>query len=883
MASGQRARSVDEGHSRALPSSVSPRPPDLFVPRARLDQFLDAVPTTPVNLLIAPAGSGKTAAAAAWSARVNQATRRNTVAWARGDQGTVISAQVEAMRCPEQPDGPTVVVVDDVHLMPEDSRDALGAILAADPDSVRLLLIGRQEPDLVPISAALTGAVRALRVDDLRFDEHEAAELVRAHHPGASLDDVAAVLEQADGWAAALVLGSRALAGSADIADARASLVATRQPVLDYLLHEVFETLPADLAQVLLATCQQAHVTAEESVLLSGLTEAPTLLDQAAAAGLLVTGYRDESEPGVAGWRYHPLLLDLLRRRTAPTGPDWAVVVSAHHRAAAAYADRRDAELAIRHAGLTGDLDLQLRVLREFGPELISRRRFGVLGAVLAGIPLDIRSQHPDLLVVQAILLRAQGRVDAAKATADQVLALDARSRRDPVPRNTEAQLALLEVWQARYGWRAAQPALERAGRVLGCRHDATVSAHDLSGLSPVTAAWLTLDVAYFQTWLGEFELAAIHVQDVAMYAQQVDLPSLTRSTLAGRAVLEMVDGAYQSALTTAEAALLIDPDARSDAATARIHLSRGWALLQELRLAEAEEALAQFHQTPSGVMDPLLLTFGRLLRACVLTALGEAAEARRVLDTRGDVPVRLPQYLARLDRLVRLLIAVAMGDLATVDALAPAMRAVGAEAEARLTEALGVGLGGDEPRAVRLLTELLPTTIDAPVTVALSSAVARAAMLQRIGTPGSVQAAAELVPDLLTRAAPQRLIWMLAFGSLISPSFADLIAANATGPDPHPFAVPAAAAVGSLRRSYPDVGRHRELGFGADDPRAPLTARELDVLEQLSLGGGNADLARALFVSENTVKTHLASIYRKLEVDRRVDALRVARAHGLL
>lgn len=883
MASGQRTRPAGEARSHALPSSVTPRPPELFVPRARLDAFLDTVPATPVNLMIAPAGSGKTAAAAAWSARVNRSSRHTTVAWARGDQAAVVSAQVEAMRCPEQPAGPTVVVIDDVHLMSDESRDALGAILDADPDSVRLLLIGRQEPDLVPISAALTGSVRALRVDDLRFDEDEAADLVRAHHPGAGLDDVAAVLEQADGWAAALVLGSRALAGSADIADARASLVATRQPVLDYLLHEVFETLPADLAQVLLSTCQQAHVTAEESVLLSGTPDAPALLDQAAAAGLLVTGYRDESEPGLAGWRYHPLLLDLLRRRTAPTGPDCSVVVSAHHRAAATYVDRRDPEPAIRHAGLTGDLDLQLRVLREFAVELISQCRFDVLSTVLAGIPLDIRSRHPDLLVVQAILLRGQGRIDAAKATADKVLALDARDLQEPVPRTTEAQLAMLEVWQARYGWRAAEPALERAGRVLGCRHDAEVSAHDLSGLSPVSAAWLTLEVAYFQTWLGEFELAAIHVQDVAMYAQQVDLPLLTRSTLAGRAVLEMVDGAYQSALTTAEAALLIDPGARADAASARIHLSRGWALLQELRLAEADEALAQFHQTPSGVMDPLLLTFGRLLRACVLTARGEAAEARRVLDTRGDVPVRLPYYLARLDRLVRLLIAVAMGDLATVDALAPAMRALGAEAEARLTEALGVGLGGDEPRAVRLLTDLLPATVDAPVTVALSSAVARAAMLQRIGTPGSVQAAGDLIPDLLTRAAPQRLIWMLAFGSLISPTFGDLIAANASSPSPHPFADPAAAAVGGLRRSYPDVGRHRELGFGSDDPRSPLTARELEVLGQLSLGGGNADLARALFVSENTVKTHLASIYRKLEVDRRVDALRVARAHGLL
>jgi LuxR family maltose regulon positive regulatory protein len=883
MASGQRARPTGVARANVIPPSVTPRPPELFVPRARLGEFLDTVPTTPVNLMIAPAGSGKTAAAAAWSARVNQASGRTTVAWTRGDQDAAIAAQVEAMRCPEQPDGPGVVVIDDVHLMSDRSRDALASILVADPDSVRLLLIGRQEPDLVPISAALTGSVRALRVDDLRFDEAAAADLVRAHHPDADPDDVAAVLEQADGWAAALVLGSRALAGSADIADARASLAATRQPVLDYLLHEVFETLPDDLAQVLLTTCQQTHVTAEESILLSGRPDAPTLLDQAAAAGLLVTGYRDESDASLTGWRYHPLLLDLLRRRTAPTGPDWAVVVDAHHRATEAYADRRDAELAVRHAGLTGDLDLQLRVLREFASDLISQRQYDVLGTVLAGIPLDIRTRHPDLLVVQAILLRGQGRIDAAKATADRVLALDARSLRDPISRDTEAQLALLEVWQARYGWREAEPALERAGRVLGCRHDAEVSAHDLSGLSPVSAAWLTLEVAYFQTWLGEFELAAIHVQDVAMYARQVDLPLLTRSTLAGRAILEMVHGAYQSSLTTAEAALLVDPDARADAAGARIHLSRGWALLQELRLAEAEEALARFYETPSGVMDPLLLTFGRLLRACVLTAVGEAAEARRILDTRGDVPERLPRYLARLDRLVRLLIAVAMGDLAAVDALAPAMRAVGGEAEARLTEALSVGLGGDEPRAVRLLGELLPTTVDAPVSVGLSSAVARAAMLQRIGTPGSIQAARDLVPELLSRAAPQRLIWMLAFGSLISPAFGELVSADAAGTDPHPFAAPVAAALGGLRRSYPDVGRHRDLGFGPDDPRAPLTARELEVLEQLSLGGGNADLARALFVSENTVKTHLASIYRKLEVDRRVDALRVARAHGLL
>jgi ATP/maltotriose-dependent transcriptional regulator MalT len=879
MATGQHAHRIEGARSYASPS---PRPPELFIPRARLEVFLDGVPTTPVNLVVAPAGSGKTAAAAAWSQRLSDSSRPVPVAWTRGDQTAVIAAQVEAMRCPEQPDGPVVVVIDDVHLLAEESRALLASILTADPDSVRLLLIGRQEPDLVPISAALTGAVRALPVDDLRFDEDEAVALVRAHHPTAGTDDVAAVLEQADGWAAALVLGSRALAGSPDTADARAALVATRQPVLDYLLHELYETLPAELTQVLLTTSQQPQVTADEAVLLSGRADAPTLLDQAAASGLLVTSYRAGSAAASAGWRYHPLLLDLLRRRTAPTGPDWSTVVAAHHRATAAYVDRRDAEQAVRHAGLTGDLDLQLRVLREFASELITQRRTDALGEVLAAIPLDIRSQLPDLLVVQAMLLRAEGRIDAAKATADRLLSIDALNRRDPVRRDTEAQLALLEVWQARYGWREAGPALARAARVLGCRHDAEVSAHDLTGLTPTSAAWLTLEMAYFETWLGEFELAAIHTQDVAMYAQQVDLPLLTRSTLAGRAMLETVHGAYQSARDTAEAALLIDPDARADAASARIHLARGWAFLQELNLAEAEEAVSRFLETPSGVMDPLLLSFGRLLRACVLAATGGAAEARRLLDTRGDVPQRLPHYIGRLDRQARMLIAVGMGDLAAVEALVPRMRAAGDDADTRLAEALAVGLGGDEPRAVRLLTELLPDTLEEPVPVGLGSAVARAAMLHRIGTPGSVQAARDQVPDLLSRAAPQRLVWILAFGGLLSPTFGELIAANAAGAHPHPFAAEAAAAFVGLRRFYPEIGPQRDVPFG-DDARASLTPRELEVLEQLSLGGGNADLARALFVSENTVKTHLASIYRKLEVDRRVDALRVARAHGLL
>ena len=77
---------------------------------------------------------------------------------------------------------------------------------------------------------------------------------------------------------------------------------------------------------------------------------------------------------------------------------------------------------------------------------------------------------------------------------------------------------------------------------------------------------------------------------------------------------------------------------------------------------------------------------------------------------------------------------------------------------------------------------------------------------------------------------------------------------------------------------------RLHQLGSVVEPAVTPtLSPREYEVLGELARGATYSDIASNLFVSENTVKTHLASIYRKLEVDRRVDALRVARAHGLL
>ena len=65
--------------------------------------------------------------------------------------------------------------------------------------------------------------------------------------------------------------------------------------------------------------------------------------------------------------------------------------------------------------------------------------------------------------------------------------------------------------------------------------------------------------------------------------------------------------------------------------------------------------------------------------------------------------------------------------------------------------------------------------------------------------------------------------------------------------------------------------------------PRVRLTERELDVLRLLDTGSSNREIAKTLFVTEATVKTHLVHVFEKLGADSRARALAIARESGLI
>ncbi|MFE2985336.1 response regulator [Streptomyces sp. NPDC059262] len=93
-------------------------------------------------------------------------------------------------------------------------------------------------------------------------------------------------------------------------------------------------------------------------------------------------------------------------------------------------------------------------------------------------------------------------------------------------------------------------------------------------------------------------------------------------------------------------------------------------------------------------------------------------------------------------------------------------------------------------------------------------------------------------------------------------------------------FAAIQAAAEGRTTLSPPVANR---VMARMRSPRPSLTDRERDILGQLAQGLGNRDIARALFISEATVKTHLGRIYDKLGVDTRAGAVAVAKEQRLL
>jgi LuxR family maltose regulon positive regulatory protein len=362
----------------------------------------------------------------------------------------------------------------------------------------------------------------------------------------------------------------------------------------------------------------------------------------------------------------------------------------------------------------------------------------------------------------------------------------------------------------------------------------------------------------------------------VIVNARLLGSERLLAAGLADRSLLELLDGSYQTAAATARSSL--EHAQRGDAVatphTAGAHLVMAWAAAHELDLIAAHEQLAAAAAEPALQTAPVLADLVRLLEVKLLAEEGLVGDARRLLAQHRPPLSTEPGFLRRLAVISAAQIAAMTNDVTAMRDQVSVLFELGQPRDAELFGAIALACEGRLDDALDRIDALL----ERPRLHAAVSASAAAVRLGLLVQSRQMPRAAELLPDLLNRVAPQRMLQILSAGAIGGAAFTRLLEAEADRPDGHPFAAEALACLGRYARPIRELGP-RVIDDGVDQ----LTPRERDVLAELALGGSYGDVARALFLSENTVKTHLASVYRKLGVDRRVDALRVARDHHLL
>ena len=280
------------GDSTGTPKIQSRDLPRNWVPRPRLDALLDRAARRAPDAARRARGIRQERDAA----RLGGARRghRPSVRWvsARSDSGfddQLSLQQALAEVGPGHDRGCTqILVVDDAHLLTSAELGLIVGGLEARPRSLHVILATRRDLALPLVSLKLSDSLTEIRADQLLFTDDEADALITAHAPGSSEMDVITVRERGRGWAAALVLGARAVSGASDRVAARYALAVTEQPVLDYLLGEVFDTLDARTSHVLLCTCATDTVSADDAVAMSADPDAVALLSRLAAEGMLV-------------------------------------------------------------------------------------------------------------------------------------------------------------------------------------------------------------------------------------------------------------------------------------------------------------------------------------------------------------------------------------------------------------------------------------------------------------------------------------------------------------------------------------------------------------------------------------------------------------------
>jgi len=868
-----------------------PRPPRLYVTRRRLVNRLDEAADIPLTLVSAPAGSGKTTLLAEW---VKLRRTPGTVAWITfedGDDrpGTFWPLVLECLRRRgvTVPDGtaatscliprqvlpavcsalaslshPITLILDDCDVTDARLAREIEFVLTHTGHRLRLVVLTRVEPVLPLHRFRLAGTVMELRLADLAFSKEETARLVALAGITLSSESVVSLLGRSRGWAVGLRFAVMVLAGSDDPDSAVDRLAGDVGNIAEYLMGEILTTQPSHIRELLLRTSVVDTLRPGLIEELGGRSAARDLA-HLARSNMLVE--EPAEHPGC--YRYHPFLRDLLRAELTYASP--GQLQRLQRRAATWYARQG---LLVEAASLAVAAEAWVEAANYAMDDLIACRLMA--GDDTGGLVKSLRQIPSDTGGLSASVVRAI----LALADKDAPACADALSRarelvnttRATIPTGVRSLIDLMETVQACRldDVQAVTLADQTLARLAAqSRHSPSLKT-DVHGL-------IVASKGVAEMRRGNIEAARDTLSSASQILEASECKPLLSFTEAHLALVAVFQGRLRQAQHRAMRAIALADEAGmpSSIRPPEAVIVLGWVSTERYNLAAGREYLSS---VPARDCDPIVRALAALVEARLLRASGDADGA--IALVRSAI-TRLPEHACWLADLLGIEAAeawIARGDadeaLRVVERLNRADSATAAlvrgHALARRDGWVDVGAPVAELSKGDSVTTSLLASVDGHL---LKAAHELHRGRRSEGRTALIRALQLAAPEGLRRPIREA-----------PPAVRRLLVNDAQLIDQNPWlGLPITQGPGRRR----PVTSFKERG--ADPSTAgpiiePLTAKEQEVLGHLSELLTTSEIASTMFISVNTVRTHVASILRKLGVSRRNEAVRRARALSL-
>lgn len=858
-------------------------PPAFVVDRPELVERLERATRRRVVLIVAPAGYGKSILLAQWHAahperRVVWITVRpsdDAVQFGRrlaGALGVLVPGAETQLMAHVRPDGmalgedllgvvlavlqvtsPVTVVIEDLEAMTNPILlDELGLLAERAGDGVGFVFVGRDDRLPRTPRLRLRDEVVEIRQSALALSEDHTAEAL-ARVAGRSLHpvQVQALHERTEGWPAGVHLAALGVRDHDDPDRFVADFAGDDRHVADYLSGEVLAVQPPDVTEFLLRTSVVQRLNGDLANALAGSEDGQRVLERLDQQSLF-TRPLDSSRQW---FNYHPLFRDLLRyelRATRPTEEQGLL-----QRAAAWHLDHDDTDTAALLLIEAGDWPAVIALAKAEGGRYFERGEASTVLRWLGEVPIDVLFADPDAVLSMVAVLTMAGSSLAAQELLDRfeavnrfdagrrVTALVCRavwihhhSRPEDAEGAAEAALALLDT--------GAQPT---GGPVLGVL--TTTALRSLAKVTLATASAGKADNDRARNLLEEVMgapgsvvwLVHAHGELGWIAAATGNLRNALSSASRALAVADEAGLGHHPAVAMAHLALF-RAQLERDGDGATVHLETGLArgrLNHRSRVTSLEWAERARLALVDGRVADGLLEIGR--------AQVQGGPPLAPVDRSRLVALEVHlQLLAGNPRAAQLAIDAHQGIVTADLAGATAAWAVATDDLSRLRKVVEDWTVADDGETSAGWTRDLWTAVlhDREGDRQQALATLRA-VVEQVQAEGAVRFLLDNGPEAL------RLLRLLYLA------------------EPTPFLRRLVEVVPAARRTTSSVLVEQ------------LTERELAILAYLPSRLSNAEMAGRLYVSVNTLKTHLKNIYRKLDVGDRGEAIDRAEELGLL